>query len=223
MTPTQRNSVIGVVVGVMIFLFLCSNYTSFLGLAAFIQLFFWPILLIGGLIVAIAAGPYLFGLSQHSATKPIRDQLADAFGKGQVAAVQLMLRRLPNWPIRQLLQDTAQQLFALRLSVQRAQAEGVPASFLQRILSNIDQAAGGTWQIASKVDAVARQQIDYAVIAPKLQLEMQKLTQLNASLRQSQEGIALLTLSGDHHQALQDAEIDLQALTRAVKLLEQQG
>lgn len=221
MSTTQRNSVIGVVVGVVLLLFVCNGGQIFpsYGLGS---LLFWPIVFLGGLaVVAIIVGPRLLGFSQPSA--PIRDQLADAFAKGQVAAVQLRLRRLPDWPIRQLLLETAQQLFALRLSVQRAQGEGVPATFLQRILNNIDQAAGGIWQIASKVDAVARQRIDYTIIEPKLQLEMQKLAQLNTSLRQSQEGIALLTLSSDHHQALQDAEIDLQALTRAVKLLEQQG
>lgn len=223
MSPIQRNSVIGVVVGVVILLVIC-NEGRLLPSYGLGSLLFWPIVLLGGLAVAaITFAPHLLGLSQQSASAPIRDRLTEAFSKGQAATIQSLLRRLPNWPIRQLLQDTAQQLFALRLSVQRAQAEGVPASFLQRILSNIDQAAGGTWQIASKVDAVARQQIDYAIIAPKLELEMQKLAQLNTSLRQSQEGIALLTLSSDHHQALQDAEIDLQALTRAVKLLEQQG
>lgn len=60
-----------------------------------------------------------------------------------------------------------------------------------------------------------------SLIEPKVNQEMEKLRQLIASLKQSQEGIALLTLSDAHQGAIQDAEFDLQALTRAVKLLEQ--
>lgn len=93
--------------------------------------------------------------------------------------------------------------------------------FVGRIQANIDQAADGTWQIASKIDAVAHQGISYALIEPKLQIEVQKLQQPIASLKQSQDGIALLTLSDAHHESIQAAEADLQALTQAVKLLEQ--
>lgn len=183
---------------------------------------------IGALVVLAALGyaaftlaPQFRGLAPTSAKPAIRDQLRRAFARNYTVRVRTILNALPDWPIRPLLLETANELFALKFSVQRAQDEGVPASFLQRITGNIERAAEGTWEVASKLDAVAQQRVDYRLIEPKVQQEMAKLQQLIASLKQSQESIALLTLSDAHHEAIQGAEFDLQALARAVKLLEQ--
>jgi hypothetical protein len=182
----------------------------------------------GGVIVLAALGyalyamlPQIRGLAPQGAKPPLRDELQRAFAKNYTVRVRTILSGLPDWPIRPLLLETANELFALKFSVERAREEGVPASFLQRITGNIEGAAEGTWQVASKLDAVAQQGVSYALIEPKVNQEMEKLRQLIASLKQSQEGIALLTLSDSHQGAIQDAEFDLQALTRAVKLLEQ--
>lgn len=165
--------------------------------------------------------PRLTGAVPQPAKPPIRDTLRYAFERDYTVRVRTTLQALPDWPIRPLLLATADELFALKRSVQRAQAEGVPASFLQRISANIHQAAEGTWQVASKIDAVAQQPVDYLLLQPRIEQEMQKLRELIGSLKHAQEGIALLTLSSSHHDALANAELDLQALTRAVKLLEQ--
>lgn len=219
MTKQQRTAIIVAVVGICALVVVCvaSQIPSSMMM---------PVL---GIVVALAvvgfgllkALPYLTNTRQQQATPAIRDVLGMAFSKNYTVRVQKTLHTLPDWPIRPLLEETAQQLFALKFAADRAQEEGVPAPFIGRIQANIEHAADGTWQIASKIDAVSRQGINYALIEPKLQLEAQKLQQLLQSLKQSQEGIALLTLSDAHYNALQDAETDLQALTRAVKLLEQ--
>lgn len=212
--------VIGAVVGGLVLLTLCNTLGLF---RLFSSSSLTPMVIV---LVALAYGvyamwPQLRGLAPQQAKPPLRDQLQHAFAKNYTVRVSTILRGLPDWPIRPLLLETANELFALKFSVQRAQAEGVPASFLQRITGNIAGAAEGTWQVASKLDAVAQQGVSYGLIEPKVNQEMAKLRQLITSLKQSQEGIALLTLSDSHQGAIQDAEFDLQALTRAVKLLEQ--
>lgn len=217
--------VIGAVVGGVLLLSLCQG-SGLLGLFNLFPSSFSGVLLV--VLAALAYGahalwPRIRGLAvPQGARQPIREQLHRAFAKGYTVRVRRILDSLPAWPIRPLLQQTADELFALKFSVERAQSEGVPASFLQRITGNIERAAEGTWQIASKLDAVAQQRIDYRLIEPKVQQEMARLQQLIASLKQSQEGIALLTLSEAHQEAIQSAEFDLQALARAVKVLEQQ-
>jgi hypothetical protein len=215
--------VIGTIVGGGLLLLLCAA-SGLLGYApsSLITNLFWLAVLAGAAGFVVVKGlPSLAGTLQQRPTPALRDVLRTAFQKNYTIRVQRTLQTLPDWPIRPLLSETAQQLFALKFAAQRAQEEGVPASFLGRIQANIERAADGTWQIASKLDAVARQGIDYALIEPKLQLEAQKLRQLMQSLRQSQEGIALLTLSDAHHDALQSAETDLHALSQAVKMLDQ--
>jgi hypothetical protein len=215
--------IIGTVVGGGLLLLSCAA-SRFLGYfpSSLLNALLWLVVLVVIAGFALVKGlPYLAGTIQQRPTPAIRDVLRVAFQKNYTVRVQRTLQTLPDWPIRPLLTETAQQLFALKFAAQRAQEEGVPASFLGRIQANIEGAADGTWQIASKLDAVARQGIDYALIEPKLQLEAQKLHQLMQSLRQSQEGIALLTLSDAHHNALQSAETDLHALSQAVKMMEQ--
>jgi hypothetical protein len=221
----QNNSrVIAMVLGGVLLLSLCQS-------TGLLQLFsVLPDSLGAGMLVlllALAFGayklwPHIRGLAvPQSAKQPISAQLHRAFSKNYTVRVRLILSGLPDWPIRPLLLQTADELFALKFSVQRAREEGVPASFLQRITGNIERAAEGTWQIASKLDAVAQQRVDFRLIEPKVQQEMLKLQQLIDSLKQSQEGIALLTLSEAHQEAIQNAEFDLQALARAVKVMEQ--
>jgi hypothetical protein len=219
----QQVTIIGAAIGGSLLLVLCmgSQLSGYLP-ASLISTLFALVVLVAVAGFALVKGlPYLAGMTPQQSTPAIRDVLRTAFAKNYTVRVQRTLRTLPDWPIRPLLEDTAQQLFALKFAAQRAQEEGVPASFLGRIQANIEGAADGTWQIASKIDAVARQGIGYALVESKLQLEAQKLQELLRSLKQSQEGIALLTLSDTHHDVIQNAELDLQALSHAVKLIEQ--
>jgi hypothetical protein len=215
----QLTTIIAAVVGVGLLLMLW--VVNRISPSLIIPLFGLLVIMGGAGFGLLKALPYLTNTRQQQVSPAIRDVLRAAFAKNYTVRVQKTLHTLPDWPIRPLLEDTAQQLFALKFAAQRAQAEGVSAPFLGRIQANIERAADGSWQIASKIDAVAHQGIDYALIEPKLQIEAQKLQQLMQSIKQSQEGIALLTLSDSHHDALQDAEFDLQALSKAVKLLEQ--
>ncbi|NTU80103.1 MAG: hypothetical protein HGA45_11970 [Chloroflexales bacterium] len=153
-------------------------------------------------------------------SRELTDGLAVAFRRNNTRQLQLTLAKLPPWPISQHIQHTAQELTDLKRSIYRAQAEGVPAPMVERYLQNMGQAAESVWQLASKVDAVALQQVPYALVAPRLQQEEQQLQQLQQALKDSREGIALLILSGTRSEVLGEVEDDLRALTQAIKGLE---
>ena len=153
-------------------------------------------------------------------TKELADDLAVAFNHNNMRRVQQALAHLPPWPITQDIQQTAQALAALKRSIYRAQAEGVPATMVARYLHNMNQAADTVWQLASKVDAVGLQNISYQVVAPRLAQEAINVQQLQQAINAAHEGIALLILAGTKSDALQDVEDDLRALTHAVTRLE---
>ena len=159
-------------------------------------------------------------LNKNAQPKELSEDLMLAFKRNNMRQLQYALAKLPTWPITQHIQQTAQELVELKRSVYRAQAEGVPASMIERYLQNMNQAAETVWQLASKVDAVGLQNIGYQIVAPRLHQEEIKLQQLQDAIKASHEGIALLILSGTTSNLLQDVEEDLRALTTAIKRLE---
>ena len=148
---------------------------------------------------------------------PLVQRLHTAFRRNQPAQLEQALAGLPAWPISQQVQVTAQSLLTLKQSIYRAQVEGVPAPLIQRYLNNTTQAAETLWQLASKVDALGKQQVGYALVAPRLQQEGLHVVQLQQTAQAAQEGIALLVVSGIQTDALRHADEDLSALTRAMK------
>lgn len=167
----------------------------------------------------------LAGLTTHATTAttpslpPLVQRLNTAFRRNQPVQLQQALASLPAWPISQQVNITAQALLELKQSIYRAQTEGAPAPMIQRYLQNTNQATETLWQLASKVDALGKQQVAYELIAPHLQQEAQQVAQLQQTARSAQEGIALLVVSGIQTDALRRADEDLSALTRAMKEL----
>ncbi len=155
-----------------------------------------------------------------SSTKELTESLDVAFKRNNTRQLQHTLTKLPSWPISQRIQQTAQELIEFKRSIYRAQAEGVPASMIERHLQNMHQAAGTVWQIASKVDAVGLQNVPYNLVAPRLDQEELKLQQLQQAIKDSHQGIALLILSGTKSDVLQEVEDDLRSPILAIKSLE---
>jgi hypothetical protein len=183
------------------------------------------LLMLIGLVATVAGVTYFltnrtFTSSSVSSTYPLTEQLQTAFNSNNTRTILVIVRSLPSWPIRELIITVVQQLFTLKNSIQRARNEGVPESYLQRLSENIDLAANGIWQMVSKLDAVARQQVTYETIAAKLENEALQLQGLLQSLRQTHEGLALITLTDAHHENLQRAETDLYALAQAIRRIE---
>lgn len=114
---------------------------------------------------------------------------------------------------------TAQPLLALKRSVYRPQADGVPSPIVARFLNNTTPAAGSLKQIASKLDAPGQQGVNYILVAPRRVQEEYRLAQLQAAAHTAQETIALLIVSGIQRDRLAQVDDDLSALPQAVKQL----
>jgi hypothetical protein len=230
----KRNGIIvAVVVGLVLVFALRDYLTSVVSLLLVLALMALPpLLLLGGIgVLGYIAYRYVTrprdipaAHRRHAAPangiRELSDGLAAAFRGNNPRRLQQGLARLPPWPVSQHIQQTAQELIELKRSIYRAQAEGVPAPMIERYLQNMGQAAESVWQLASKVDAVALQQVPYAVVAPRLQEEELRLQQLQQALKDSHEGIALLILSGTRSDVLHEVEDDLRALTQAIKRLD---
>lgn len=155
----------------------------------------------------------------HTATTPMIQRLTSAFRRNHLADLDRALATLPAWPISYQLRETASVVLALNQSIYRAQAEGVPASIVQRYLSHTQRASESMWTLASKLDALGQQPVSYDLIAPRLHEEAAHLAQLQRSAQAAQDGIALLIVSGIQSGTFQHVDQDLAALTDAVKAL----
>ncbi|MDZ4721813.1 MAG: hypothetical protein SH847_25415 [Roseiflexaceae bacterium] len=152
----------------------------------------------------------------HPSATPIMQRLQSAFRRNHAADLDRALATLPAWPISHQLQETTHVMLALNQSIYRAQAEGVPASIIQRYLSTTQRASESMWALASKLDALGQQPVTYALIAPRLHEEATHLEQLQHSAQAAQDGIALLIVSGIQSGTFQHVDQDLSALTDAV-------
>ncbi|MCS6802472.1 MAG: hypothetical protein NZ773_11105, partial [Dehalococcoidia bacterium] len=126
----------------------------------------------------------------------VSEAMRDFAGLSNRAAVQFVLRRsLPNWPISAAIVEAAGELADLRHGATAALAAGVPAGIITTILAESAEASEAVWRIADRVTATAAQRIDGRLLAPALDPEIEKLTNLIQAVRQTRESIAQLTLS----------------------------
>lgn len=217
--PLQRITArpLNIAVLVLVFVFgMCTLGNSSSG--AFLVL---AILGIGaGIVGVIFIARQQVARTPQMSVNPLTEQVQAAFLRNDFRSVMAALHRLPAWPIRALLIDLTEHMFRVKFAIQRAQNEGVPSSYLERLTANLNLASLGISQMISKLDAVGQQQTPYATLAPRLEREAVRLQRLLDVLHQTQKGLALLTLTDFHHDQLQRAEIDLQALAQAVQHLE---
>jgi hypothetical protein len=175
-----------------------------------------------GLLPFVLLGVVLYrrhGTSPSHASS-LAEQLQAQFARNQAQRLEQTLSQLPAWPITTRIKATAHELLTLKRSIYRAQAEGVPSSLIQRYLSNTTQAADTLWSLASKVDAIGQNQVNYAVVEGLLQREEQRLQQLQHSIKETHEGIAVVIAAGIQSDTLQTVEEDLSALSQAVRFLQ---
>ena len=233
---SKRNSIIAAAAVLLVLVFVFRDVVQGIGvLLLLLVITALPTLLVLAGIGALGYVAYRYLVTQRGApalpalglsppsphgTRELTDGLATSFRRNNTRQLQHALAKLPPWPIAQHIQQTAQELTELKRSIYRAQAEGVPATMIDRYLQNLSQAAETVWQLASKVDAVGLQQVPYEIVAPRLQQEEQTLQQLRQALKDAHEGIALLILSGTKSDVLHEVEDDLRALTHAIKRLE---
>jgi hypothetical protein len=177
-----------------------------------------PFILIGLLVLGVVM--VYRRSSAHGVSTSLAEQLQSQFARNQAAGLEKALSRLPDWPISTRIKATAQELLTLKRSIYRARAEGVPSSLIERYLANTAQAAETVWHLASKVDAIGQNQIDYTVVEGMLQREEQRLYQLQRSIKETHEGIAVVIAAGIQSDSLQTVEEDLSALSQAVKFLQ---
>lgn len=216
---SSRQVVVAALVALFLFLLLRDYWWVLLLLLV-------PLLFLWGLVSALR---WLFhtiqtssvgaATSAHaSAPQTTRYQnLRVAFRRSQDAVLERELSVLPPWPIRTQIQDAALSLLALKRSIYRAQAEGVPEPILKRYLGNTEQAADALWRLASKLDALGLQQVPYQVFEERLQVEANTVQQIQRTAHAAQEGVAMLIVSGIQSEGLLLASEDLSALTAAVQ------
>jgi hypothetical protein len=173
-----------------------------------------------GLLILVGYVIYRYRRTTDSPDTSLASQLQSHFVRNNGHRLEQTLSRLPEWLITTRIKATAHELLTLKRSIYRAQAEGVPASLIQRYLSNTTQAADTLWQLASKIDAIGQNQIAYSVVEAQLQREDQRLHQLQRSIRETHEGIALVLAAGIQSDTLQTVEHDLLALSQAIKFLQ---
>ncbi|GIW08513.1 MAG: hypothetical protein KatS3mg060_3318 [Dehalococcoidia bacterium] len=153
----------------------------------------------------------------------VSDGMREFWGVANRRAVQLVLRRsLPAWPISSKLVDAAGELADLRAGAAAALAAGVPLGIIRPIHEEAVEASDAVWRIADRVTAAAAQRVDARLLAPALDPEIEKLTNLIVAIRQARESLAQLTLSHVNSRELEKAERRLRALdeaTRAVAAL----
>jgi hypothetical protein len=179
-----------------------------------------PYALALGLLVLGGVAFYRRHRTNHNARATLTERLQSQFARNQAPGLERTLSQLPAWPITTRIKATAHELLTLKRSVYRAQAEGVPSSLIQRYLSNTTQAADTLWSLASKVDAIGQNQITYTVVEGLLQREELRLQQLQHSIKETHEGIAVMIAAGIQSDTLQTVEEDLSALSRAIKFLQ---
>lgn len=175
------------------------------------------------IVIVIAVGVIAGFARRHTAAQPsttVAQRLQSQFARDSERGLTAALAQLPAWPISARITATAHELLTLQRGIARAEAEGVPASLAARYRRNTAQAADTLWQLASKVDAMAQNGVAYAVVAGMLEREDQCLAQLQESIHEAHEGIAVAIAAGIQSDALQDVEADLTALSRAIRTIE---
>jgi hypothetical protein len=158
--------------------------------------------------------------ADYNPTASLVDRLQSQFERNQALRLEQTLSQLPEWQIATQIKATAHELLTLKRSIYRAQAEGVPTSLIQRYLGNVSQAADTLWQLASKIDAIGQNDVTYSVVQAQLRQEELRLQQLQQSIRETHEGIAVVIAAGIQSDTLRTVEEDLSALSQAIKFLQ---
>ncbi|MFN8532001.1 MAG: hypothetical protein U0556_00450 [Dehalococcoidia bacterium] len=148
----------------------------------------------------------------------VSEVMRDYYGVANRRAHLRVLRRsLPKWPISQTLLEACGELADLRGGSAAALGAGVPRGIVEPIEIEAAEATEAVWRIADRVTAAAAQRVEYRLLAPGLDPEIETLTALIRAARQAREGLAQLTLSQRSTREIERAERHLRALDEATQ------
>ena len=124
----------------------------------------------------------------------LRDRLATMQQAGDwPGLLRLLDRTMPEWVVAGSLIETARELSALELGVDRARANGVSTEVTGRLTAQIEAVSGDLWSLADRIATADR--IGSAAPREALEQHDEALTRLHAGMREAREGLAELSLA----------------------------
>jgi hypothetical protein len=111
---------------------------------------------------------------------------------------QCLLRRLPDWPVRQALLTAARDLNNLQASARTVRGRSMPelAGLIDHLTEDCQNVAAILWRSADRVATAAAFLSDGQSIPRNLQRETVKLQGLATSIQETRHSLADLALSG---------------------------
>jgi hypothetical protein len=131
--------------------------------------------------------------------------------------VQRCLERyLPNWPVREEIVISARELLLLRSNSDIARRKGVPHRLSDEFAKLAQDGLESLWMVADGIAGMAAQRVEYEQVRLKLAPQLNTIQKLSVAGEQARVVLANKSLPESDADALNDAEIRLRALAKAI-------